>query len=1197
MKDYVSMIYRYSSRAVLLRSTALASAFAFSVVAGPARAQVCDFTVVPLAPGCEASNAGLAVSVPVQPNVEVGTPIPAGGFGLEGFSISIDNRTVAGADVRAVRQRSDDLTNSAANIDVRFDGLDTRRFLNVATADQRNAYRVGEVITFHASTNYPAYLSRAEVLIRDRSRIGAPLIAAVPINPNGTASFQMPADGDGDLAYALRVYDAAGRYDETRPVGLTRTTRAPDAQAVPLAPFTVPSTGEGEDNTARRTIPVRGGVITTSGSGTPGGTVTVMGETVPVDMNGRFAVSRVVPPGDQVVEVNVNGRDYVRDVAIPRSEWFYVGLIDLTVGLREGGSDNADWESYDNGRAAFYVKGNTAGGWTVTASADTREGPIDEMFSRLNDKDPRRVLDRLRADGTDIYPTYGDSSTSFDDTPTSGAVYLRVENDTTRFTFGDFRTGIAGPGLVNNARDLYGAELAYQAPGVTVYGEPRVTAMVYGAQQETAAQRDILRGTGGSVYFLTRQDITGGSTTVTVQVFDPETGFVVDNRLLTEGVDYSVDHLQGVILLSGPLTASTGDGGLINNGVGDLDVNLVVQYEFTPLGGLNDLNAFGGRATSWVTDDLRIGASAMTENTPTGDDQQIASVDLRYRLGERSYAELEIARTDGPGFTRSTSSDGGLTITSTGGAAADEAQALRFTSLLDLEELGTGYVGNIGLSYERKEAGFTTLNQDIADDQTLLGIQGEVKVTDRLTLAFDAERFMSDSGNEKNETEVAIGYALTDIWTIEGGLQFTDKTTVGTPDQTGERTDLGLRLTYSPTDDLALYVFGQGTVDRSGGLSDDNRFGVGADAAIGANTTLVAEVSDGDSGVAGKLQLAYAPTANNEVYLGYTLDPTRSGAGSALADNGRIVLGGRYRHSETLSTYTESILDMPGSQRSLAQAYGVNYTPTDQWTYSLGMETGQVRDSADGDFDRTSLSFGTAYARDENLSMRGRVEYRTEDGDGVARDRETIAVTAGYANQVALDWRLLADVDALYSDSAEGDFRDGQYLRATLGYAYRPIDNERLNMLFRVTALNDQPGEDQVDANGNDEGPKQRSLVLSVSASYDLNRELTVGGKIGYRSSEVAARGTDDWTSNTATLLIGQAEWHVVDKWDVFGEGRVLYTDETGTTETGAVAGVYRHVNDNVKIGVGYEWASVSDDETNLSYEGQGLFLNLVGKF
>lgn len=1183
-----------SARAVLLRSSAMATVAALGLGATPAVAQVCDPTAVPLPAGCEASNAGLTVAVPVQPNVEVADAVPFGGFGTAGFSISIDNKTIAGAPAPRVRQRSDDLRNDAAEVDVRFDGLDTRRFLNLATTDQRNAYRAGETITFRASTNYPAYLARAEVRITDRNRRGAPVVARVPIDPNGTASFAMPGEGDGDLSYTLRVYDAQGRYDETRPLAITRASAGDSTDNVGAAPFA--AVGEGEDNTARRAIPVRGGVITTSGVATPGGTVSVMGETVPVDSNGRFAVSRVVPAGDRVVTVNINGRDYVRDVEIPRSEWFYVGIVDLTFGLREGGSDNAGWDTYDNGRAAFYTKGTTAGGWTITASADTRNGPIEDMFSRLDDKDPRRVLDRLREDGTDLYPTYGDSSTAFDDTPTSGAIYLRAESETLRFTLGDFRTGIAGPGLINNARDLYGVELAYQSPNVTENGDPRITAMGYGAQLETAPQRDILRGTGGSVYFLSRQDITGGSATVTVQLIDPDTGFVIENKLLTEGVDYTIDHLQGVILLTAPLSSSAGDGGLVNDGVGSFDVNLVVQYEYTPLDGLGDASAFGGRGEVWATDALRFGASLMSERTPNAADQRIGAVDLRYRLGDTSYAELEIARTEGPGFARAISTDGGLTIASSGGTASDAAQAVRFTSQLDLQELGFATSGQLGLRFENKDAGFSTLNEDITDDQMLIGIDGNIDVTDRTSLRFDVERFESDAGDERTEGEVSVAYAFSDIWSAEIGLQSLDQVASG-GGETGTRNDLGARLTYAPNDALSLYVFGQATIETEGDLSDDNRIGAGMAATFANGAELAAEVSDGDTGVAGKLRAGYSPTAANEVYLGYTLDPTRSGAGSDLADNGRVVLGGRYRYSETVASYAENIFDMPGDQRSLTQAYGLTYTPSDLWSYGIGIETGRVRDSAAGDFDRTALSLGAVYQRDEDLSMRARLEYRTEDGAGIGQDRDTFGFSGGYANQVAPDWRLLGNVEALYSDSADSSFRDGEYLRASLGYAYRPIDNERLNVLFRLTALRDLPGEDQVDANGNADGPQQRSQVVSVSANYDLSRQLTVGGKLGYRNSEVADRGSDDFNANSATLLVGQADWHVVDKWDVFGEGRVLYTDQTGTTETGAMAAVYRHINDNVKVGVGYEWGSVSDDETDLDYDGQGVFLNIVGKF
>jgi long-subunit fatty acid transport protein len=345
------------------------------------------------------------------------------------------------------------------------------------------------------------------------------------------------------------------------------------------------------------------------------------------------------------------------------------------------------------------------------------------------------------------------------------------------------------------------------------------------------------------------------------------------------------------------------------------------------------------------------------------------------------------------------------------------------------------------------------------------------------------------------------------------------------------------------------------------------------------------------------VRLTYAASADNQVYVGYTLDPTRSGAGSTLRDNGTIVAGGRFQHSDNLSTYTENTFDMPGSQRSLTQTYGVSYTPTDAWTIAGSMESGRVRDAVSGDFDRTAFSFGAAYAPSEDLSLRARLEYGTEDGAGTDQDRETYGLSIGFANQVNDDWRMLMDIEALYSDAADGAFHDGEYARASLGYAYRPLDNEKLNVLLRYIWLNDQPGEDQVSANGNDEGPLQRSHVLALAASYDLNPAFTLGAKLAYRQSQVADRGTIDFTSNTATLAALRVDWHVVSKWDVMGEGRVLFTEETSTTEAGAVVAAYRHMNEHVKLGIGYEWGNVSDDATDIEYDSQGLFVNIVGKF
>ena len=92
-------------------------------------------------------------------------------------------------------------------------------------------------------------------------------------------------------------------------------------------------------------------------------------------------------------------------------------------------------------------------------------------------------------------------------------------------------------------------------------------------------------------------------------------------------------------------------------------------------------------------------------------------------------------------------------------------------------------------------------------------------------------------------------------------------------------------------------------------------------------------------------------------------------------------------------------------------------------------------------------------------------------------------------------------------------------------------------------------------------------------------------------------RGTTTFTYNSAALAAARVDWHVVSNWDAMGEIRLLHTVETGTNEMGAVAAIYRHLGENLKIGAGFEWGAVSDNMANLNYAGQGLFLNLVAKY
>lgn len=1190
----LEMILQSRVRTALLASTAV---LALGVAAVPVRAETqCIDNMLPQPEECRRANGDVVVEMPVGENAEQAKSAPGAGFTKLGFSISLEGETIAGAAAPAVPDRATDRQAAAADIVVQYDGLIPATMLNVSTSDLRAAYRAGGSVTFRSSSNYPAFIERAEIVIYDMTTGGRRIVDRIATGPNAEATWTMPSDGPAELAYALRVYDSAGRYDETVALALVRATGEFSTHATSGE---VTAAGEAEDRTRRKTIPVRGGQVTVSG-GSIDTAVTVMGETVPVDPDGRFVVSRILPPGDHVVDVTANGGRIVRDVNIPVSDWFYVGIADLTLGKRlnddliEADPDYED--TYVDGRLAGYAKGTTAGGYTITGSIDTGEGPIEDAFRRLGDKDPRRLIERM--DPSNLYPTYGDDSTSYDDAPTSGRFYLRVAKGASTLTWGDFKSNIDGTTFLRQSRGLYGAELRYVTPSVTADGDPRATVTLYAAQPDTLPQRDILRGTGGSVYFLSRQDIDIGSETITVETVDPVTGRIIGRAVLTEGVDYEIDYLQGVLILTRPLGSSASGGGLITEGSGDLDLNIVAQYEYTPTTGSLDGSSFGGRATVAISDRLTFGVTALSETTGAAD-QKMGGVDLRYDLGETSYVAAEIAQTDGPGIGRAFSTDGGLTITSDGVGGGASALAYRVDSHFDLTELGLARAGFVDIYGERKEAGFSTLTEDITQDQTLLGLKSEVEVTDRMTFGLDAETFDKEGGDGKDSAEVRLAYELAQAWSVEAGLAYLDQRVLGKPEDTGRRTDLGLRLNYTPNDDLLLYVFGQTTLDTQGTIGENDRLGAGFDARLSEKVSLSGEVSDGDKGIGAKANLAYRPAADNEIYLGYTLDPSRTGAAYELVgrDRGKIVMGGRYKYSDSLSSWTESGWDLYGERRSLARTYGVTYTPDARWTLSGSIETGTVRDSVNGDFERDAFSLGASYKADDAVSARARLEYRTENGEGLPQDRETWALSGGFEYKVNDNWRFLANLDALKSTSDQDSFLDGEYVEASLGYAYRPVQNERLNLLMRYTYLRDLPGVDQVSTDGTTEGPLQVSHVFSIDGNYDLTTRLTLGAKYGFRTSRIADRSTRDFVDNSAHLGIIRLDWNIVHKWDMLAEGRLLVTEGVSTTDTGALLALYRHFGNNAKVGLGYEWGKVSDDLTDIDYTGSGVFLNLIAKF
>ena len=1145
-----------------------------------------------------------------------------------GFKISVDGATVSGGGFQyEAHQEHADALLERADIQVKYDGLDITPRLNVGLLHNDASMFRGQLAEFHTYSNYWNFINHGEVRIflPDQTHESKPHII-LPVE-NGVASF-IPGNHLPDyLTYQLRVYDSFGRFDETQPktVHITQLPH-PDFQSShdPEATLNI----YGHDNTLRRNIAVKGGNVTVSGRHIPPGFVpSVFYGPVPVDPEGKFVSQQILPYGDRTVRVDVynshgQGLTINRDIHIKHTEFFYVGLGDLTLGQRQSvgpvdllDANDEDWNDVVvNGRAAFYLKGKVKGDVLLTAAMDTGEDRIVDLFNNLDEKDPRQLLRRLHADR--YYPVYGDHSALTEDAPTQGKFYVRLEKDDSHIMWGNFITDIQSTEFTRHERGLYGGIADYNSEGTTSFGERNTEVTAYAADPGTIPEVEVFRGTGGSVYFLQHQDLTIGSERVQIEVVDKITDVVKERRTLIPYEDYDVDYIQGRVVLTDPLQSTLSDGQIVRDGPLSGDkVYLVVRYEHTP--GLREIEGYtvGGRATQWLGDVVRLGASGKKDTTGISD-QETYGADVLIRGGANTYIRGEYAETQGPGFDQTESTDGGFNFNEyvNTGASNMIAKAYRIESQVDLADMGANYEqirGRLRGLMEITDDGFYGTGRIGRGDLERYSASAELTIADNLTLNAVYDDVDSGTRGEHKSIYADARMDVTDYLNVGAGIRRDEQdnqdlliqTTSPNPLIQGTRTDASAQVEITPLKDVTVRGFAQKTLERDGTRARNDRYGVGGEIQLSSRMKVSGEVSDGDGGVGANAQISLKKNDHSEIYFGYALDPDHpeqiyNGSGVDLRTHGVLTAGGRMQLNDALSFYGEERMGWGSDARSLTHAYGVKYKPDDKWALGASIEQGQIEDEINGNFDRTAFSV-TASHQSDSFRIASNVEGRFEEGvlQGQERDRTTWLMRNTVAYDAYEDVQLLGRLNFAMSESDQSEFLDAEYIEGVAGIAYRPVDNDWLNLLGKYTYYEDLAPAVQQSNNEAINLPRQRSQIVSLDAIADVDRRLSIGAKYGYRMGEVElGRGSNDFVSSNAHLGILRADYHVVKNWDIMVEGRWMRSDLANDDRLGVLGGVYRHVGDNMKIGVGYSFSKFSDDLTNFDNDQQGFFLNVVGK-
>lgn len=1241
------------------------------------------------------------------------------------FSISVDGAPVDTDTLQkeADGQRCVDVALEKAAIQVKYDPLNVTPALNVWLAAPQ-AVR-GAPVPFSTYANYAWWIKRAEIrlFVRGQSTQETPF-AIVPVDAGSSVQWLVPASAPQQLGYVLRVYDAKGRFDETRVQALNLQDRADlSAEQPGRTPFNLLA-GWGETNLAIRNIGAAGGSVTISGANVkPGQNVTALGMPVPVDAAGKFAFRQIMPAGAHAVDVAVKDADgegmtFRRNLMIADRDWFYVALADLTVGrdhttgpaqLVTSDTQHYRNETWVDGRGAFYLKGKIKGDMLLTASADTGDQPLRDLFSNFQSKDPNYLLRRIDPDK--FYPVYGDDSTTVDDAPTQGRLYVRLEKGDSSAMWGNFQTAWTGSELAQYSRGLYGANLLWNADSTTPYGEKTSSVNAFAASPGTMQSREEFRGTGGSLYYLRHLDLTQGSERLWLEVRDKDSGLVIGRTELNAAQDYEINYMQGRVTLRSPLSSVADGSTLVQSaGLSGNPVYLVTTYEYAP--GLDAVtgSSVGVRGTHWFNQHLRVGASHYHQGEH-GDDQTLKQADATLRYKPGTWIKGELARSEGVGSNTFTSQTGGFDFAQLSPSGAP-ANAKRLDAALDLGELSAAMQGRLAGYWQQRDAGFSgpgmlTLN---GEAMRQAGLAATVPVGPRTEVALKADDRQATSQDARS-AEASVRHKLDAEWGVSAGLRHDSRennnglvTSTGTLldnaspilSQEGGRSDLIVRVDYrplqagqqdkaaalaaqtpaevaavppltadgksepslrgGPTAGLVtsgrengmaggppvapdasaaagiaasrvagllyqpwdMYGFVQHTLSRSGQRADNDRVGLGGAYQFNPRLRLGAEASGGDGGPGGQLFGDYQVDERSKVYLNYRME-TDSPDATYSGRQGTLTAGTRYRLNEQAGLFAETRRGNGNGQDSLTHAFGVDLAPAEHWTAGVKMETGTISSATSGDLTRRAVGLTAAYQFDK-LKISSALEYRVDRTTTLGTVDGTCAIAAdsgGCASgpeqskrhvwltrnaltyQLDRDWRLIGKLNLSRSSASQGAFYEGDFTEVVSGAAYRPVDNDRWNTLFKYTYFYNMPSPGQVDSITNGTlDYTQKSHILNVDTTYDVKPWLSVGAKYGLRTGELRASKTEGpWFSSRADLVVVRADLHLVKEWDAIVEARRLNAREAGDARSGMLLGVYRHVVEHAKIGVGYNFTTFSDDLTDLSYRSRGWFLNAISTF
>ena len=851
-----------------------------------------------------------------------------------------------------------------------------------------------------------------------------------------------------------------------------------------------------------------------------------------------------------------------------KRDWIIVGLAEGSAAYNslknksQALSFGAAEDLVTDGRVAFFAKGLIKGNWLLTLAVDTqqRRGTRDGDFN-------------TEIDPNAYYTLYGDRSYSAFEAASRYPVYIKLEKRSFYAMFGDFSTNITEGKLTRYNRHLSGFKSEYLGKTFQAIG--------YGAQTNQGFAKDEIaaQGTSGP-YFLSNAPILANSETITIETRDRvRADVILERRILTRHLDYTLDNLTGQIIFRLPVDVSDS---AFNPNV------IVVDYE-TAQDAERNLS-YGGRVQKQImADKVQIGSTFVHEGgNGNGAGAQAsmigAEIIAQVTRGTEFRAEIATSRNKqsaGDDFKTANAYLAEINHTSkklTANVYIRSEQAgfglrQRSTSTIDVRRYGasasylisqfendkTGRRGNrnVTASLYRED------NLNTGDSRTLAEMNFSQE-SDSLSGSVGLRAVQDDLGAGNERRSILAVIRARHVLPKHGAtFQITREQPLGgkgNVDDFPQRTRLSVEKTLTKKARIQI------SHDILGGERNS-----------GQNTTLA---------------VSYAPWAGTEIQAGSDMITSDSGRriGATIGLDQQFQINEKWSASLGLSN-RRVLADTNTAPNPVANPVA-NPVPNPITSPVIGPLTQIAPDAAISGFE-TNQNFTAAYLglgyRTGKTSISSRLETRkstnSRDFNASFAAAREMSETLSFAGAVRANFRNQDDGTPVVSNVTIPTSGKSSRIDGRLGAAWRPKNNDTV-FLNRLDIVHENSLS----------GAKTTKLVNNFTANKMISERWQVTGNYGVKY--VKSVLDDNKFSGFSHLLGVETRFDVTKKIDIGLHGSILIDQGTKTASYAYGPSVGLSPVENVWLSLGYNVSGYTDrDFADAEYAQKGVYLKFRFKF